>query len=59
MAIQKKLAEPVGITNASGEPEIVVSVGELTLSMTPPKPAAPPDPTAPAATDAENSSKER
>jgi hypothetical protein len=43
MAIQKRAAEPVGITNASGEPEIVLSVGELTLSMTPPKAGPPPD----------------
>ena len=50
MAIQRKSTEPVGITNASGEPEIVLSVGELTLSMTPPKSAPPSDQANPPAT---------
>ncbi|HEY0518913.1 MAG TPA: hypothetical protein VGC84_05415 [Ilumatobacteraceae bacterium] len=42
MAIQRKSTEPAGIVNASGQPEIVLEIDGLTLSMTPPaKPAAP------------------
>jgi hypothetical protein len=36
MAIARKSTKPTGITNESGEPEIVVTVGDLTLSLTPP-----------------------
>ena len=49
MPISRKSTKPTGITNASGEPEIVVTVGDLTLSFTPPPdprrdlPSTPPD----------------
>ena len=36
MAIQKKSTQPVGITNESGQPEIVLQIDGLTISMTPP-----------------------
>jgi hypothetical protein len=36
MGIQRKSTQPVGITNASGQPEIVLEIDGLTLSMTPP-----------------------
>jgi hypothetical protein len=36
MAIQRKSAQPVGITNESGQPEIVLEINGLTISMTPP-----------------------
>jgi hypothetical protein len=36
MAIQRKSAQPVGITNESGQPEIVLVINGLTISMTPP-----------------------
>ena len=36
MAIARKSTKPTGITNESGEPEIVVTVGDLTLSLAPP-----------------------
>ena len=45
MAIQKKSTKPVGITNESGQPEIVLQIDGLTLSMTPPASAAPAEPT--------------
>lgn len=48
MAIQRKSDRPVGITNASGQPEIVLEIDGLTLSMTPPG-----QPTEPASTDDE------
>jgi hypothetical protein len=41
MAIQRKSTQPAGITNASGQPEIVLEIDGLTLSMTPPAPAVP------------------
>ena len=44
MAIQRKSTKPVGITNESGQPEIVLEIDGLTLSMTPPAQAAPADP---------------
>jgi len=47
MGIQRKTAQAVGITNASGQPEIVLEIEGLTLSMTPP---APPAETTPAET---------
>lgn len=37
MAITRKSTQPTGITNAAGEPEIVLKVGDLTLSVAPPK----------------------
>ncbi len=40
MAIQKKSTKPAGITNESGEPEIVLAIGDKTFSMHPPKAAA-------------------
>ena len=36
MAIQRKIADPVGITNASGQPEIVLEIDGLVISMAPP-----------------------
>ena len=36
MAIQRKSSQPAGITNESGQPEIVLEIDGLTLSMTPP-----------------------
>jgi hypothetical protein len=43
MSIQRKISEPVGIVNASGEPEIVLELEGLVLSMKPPatEPAKP------------------
>lgn len=40
MAVQRNSAQPAGITNASGQPEIVLELDGLVLSMTPPGPAA-------------------
>jgi hypothetical protein len=42
MAVERKIAKPVGVTNESGEPEIVVTIEGLTFSMTPPPPAVKP-----------------
>ncbi|MEY4229502.1 MAG: hypothetical protein RLZZ362_351 [Actinomycetota bacterium] len=39
MAIQRKIAEPAGITNASGQPEIVLEIDGLVISMAPPSSA--------------------
>ncbi|MEO7371998.1 MAG: hypothetical protein ABI949_10385 [Ilumatobacteraceae bacterium] len=36
MAIQRNATRPVGITNSSGQPEIVLEIEGLTISMTPP-----------------------
>lgn len=36
MSITRKIAEPVGIVNASGQPEIVIELDGLVLSMKPP-----------------------
>ena len=36
MAIQRNSAQPAGITNASGQPEIVLELDGLVLSMAPP-----------------------
>ena len=44
MAIQRNATRPVGITNASGQPEIVLEIEGLTLSMTPPAPEVAPGP---------------
>jgi hypothetical protein len=37
MGITRRSADPAGITNASGEPEITLEVEGLTLSAMPPK----------------------
>ena len=42
MGIQRKFEAPAGITNASGQPEIVLEIDGLVLSMTPPHTAEPP-----------------
>jgi len=42
MGIQRKFEAPAGITNASGQPEIVLEIDGLVLSMAPP-PAVQPD----------------
>jgi hypothetical protein len=39
LGIQRKSTQPAGITDASGQPEIVLEIDGLTLSMTPPAPA--------------------
>ena len=44
MAVQRKSTKPVGITNSSGQPEIVLEIDGLTISMTPPGTAAAPVP---------------
>ena len=36
MSIQRKSSKPAGITNESEQPEIVLEIEGLTLSMTPP-----------------------
>jgi hypothetical protein len=36
MAIRSRSVKPVTITNESGQPEIVLEIDGLTLSMTPP-----------------------
>ena len=36
MSIRSRAAKPVSITNESGQPEIVLEIDGLTLSMTPP-----------------------
>jgi hypothetical protein len=36
MPISKKSVKPIGVTNEQGEPEIVLTVGDLKLSMAPP-----------------------
>lgn len=49
MAIQRKSAQPAGITNEAGQPEIVLEIDGLTLSMTPPakEPTKEPDDSSP------------
>jgi hypothetical protein len=49
MSITRKNQAPVGITNTSGEPEIVLELDGLVLSMKPPAAAEP----ASAASDSE------
>ena len=44
MGIQRNSARPVGITNASGQPEIVLEIDGLTISMAPPGQPTPPAP---------------
>jgi hypothetical protein len=36
MGILRNATSPVGITNSSGEPEIVLEIDGLTISMAPP-----------------------
>jgi hypothetical protein len=36
MAVQRKTTKPIGITNEAGQPEIVLQIDGLTISMTPP-----------------------
>ena len=36
MSISRKVSDPVGIVNASGQPEIVIELDGLVLSMKPP-----------------------
>jgi hypothetical protein len=36
MSISRKISEPAGIVNASGQPEIVIELDGLVLSMKPP-----------------------
>ena len=38
MSISRKTQAPVGITNSSGQPEIVLELDGLVLSMKPPAP---------------------
>jgi hypothetical protein len=37
VAVEKKSTKPTGITNESGEPEIVLAIGDKIISMNPPK----------------------
>ncbi|HQZ33151.1 MAG TPA: hypothetical protein PK020_01940 [Ilumatobacteraceae bacterium] len=41
MAISRKSEAPSGVTNASGEPEILLELDGLVLSMKPPATSAP------------------
>lgn len=41
MGIQRRVSEPVSITNTSGQPEIVLEIDGLTISMAPPAKAEP------------------
>ena len=50
MGIQRKSEKPAGITNESGQPELVLDIEGLTLSMTPP-PKPEPAPSAQAEDD--------
>lgn len=47
MAVQRKIADPVGITNASGQPEIVLEIDGLVISMAPPSSTPSPAPADP------------
>jgi hypothetical protein len=38
MAVQRNSSKPVGITNASGQPEITLEIDGLVISMAPPGP---------------------
>lgn len=55
MGIQKKFEAPAGIVNASGQPEIVLEIDGLVLSMAPPSSTAPAAATLAAATLADDS----
>jgi len=37
MGITRRATEPQGVTNTAGQPEIVLEIEGLTLSMAPPK----------------------
>ena len=45
MAVQRNATKPVSITNSSGQPEIVLEIDGLTISMTPPATAPASSPT--------------
>lgn len=47
MAVQRRTNAPVGITNAAGQPEIVLEIDGLILSMAPPSTTPTPAPTDP------------
>jgi hypothetical protein len=54
MGIQRRVTEPVDITNASGQPEIILEIEGLTISMAPPakpEPAPAAEPNGPPADD--------
>jgi hypothetical protein len=53
MAIRSRSVNPATITNASGQPEIVLEINGMTLSMKPP-PADDPQPIAAPVDDGEN-----
>jgi hypothetical protein len=36
MAIRSRAVKPVNITNTSGQPEIILEINGMTISMTPP-----------------------
>jgi hypothetical protein len=44
MAVQRKTTKPIGITNEAGQPEIVLEIDGLTISMTPPGQGTPAEP---------------
>jgi hypothetical protein len=44
MAVQRKTTKPIGITNEAGQPEIVLEIDGLTISMTPPGHDTPAEP---------------
>ncbi len=58
MAIRKSV-KPVYITNSKGDPEIVLEIGGLTLSMTPPPSVATPSAAAAPPPDAAGSASPR
>ena len=47
MGIQRRVTEPASITNTSGQPEIVLEIDGLTISMAPPAAAEPRQPVKP------------
>jgi hypothetical protein len=51
MAVQRRTNAPVGITNAQGQPEIVLEIDGLILSMAPPAATPTPAASAPPADD--------
>lgn len=53
MGITRRATEPQGVTNASGQPEIVLEIEGLTLSMSPPARAGTPEAPAIAPHDAD------
>ena len=54
MGIQRNAPKPVSITNTSGQPEIVLEINGLVISMTPPGTAAAPPADAPEPDPAED-----